>query len=68
MTPFGESWDMTTLEAAEGVLDRPRGTETLDVRRVRPRDQFGAIGLLLGILGVLLAVVVTVGSAPPFVR
>jgi hypothetical protein len=30
--------------------------------RVRPRDQFEAVGLLVGILGILLVVAVTLGA------
>jgi hypothetical protein len=33
-------------------------------RRVGRRDQVEAVGLLLGILGVLLVVVVTLGATP----
>jgi hypothetical protein len=37
----------------------------LSGRRVSLRDRLEAFGLLLGILGVLLVVAMTVGAAPP---
>lgn len=53
------------------VIDVPRpGSETADVvgvlagRRVGRRDRFEAVGLLVGILGVLVVVAMTVGAGP----
>jgi hypothetical protein len=34
-------------------------------RRTSRRDRFEALGLLLGILGILIVVAMTVGAAPP---
>jgi len=41
------------------------GSGVLVGRRASRRDRFEALGLLLGILGVLLVVAMTVGAAPP---
>ena len=40
------------------------GVGLLAARRVGRRDRFEAAGLLLGILGVLVVVAVTVGAGP----
>ena len=46
-------------------LDVARGSGILVGRRASRRDKFEALGLLLGILGVLLVVAMTVGAASP---
>jgi hypothetical protein len=56
---------MTTIEAPELGRELGGGTGTLVGRGARRRDRFEALGLLLGILGILLVVAVTVGAAPP---
>lgn len=57
-----------------GLLDRSSVSDPVDARltieaipvgrRVRRRDELEALGLLLGILGTLLVLAVTVGAAP----
>jgi hypothetical protein len=56
---------MTTIEAPGLSRERAGGAGILPGRGARRRDRFEALGLLLGILGVLLVVAVTVGAAPP---
>ena len=53
---------MTSAEASEvrGEVAGPAGF--LVVPRIRRRDQYEAVGLLFGILGMLLLVVVTLGA------
>jgi hypothetical protein len=43
----------------------PGGSGIVVGHRASRRDGLGALGLLLGILGVLLVVAMTVGAAPP---
>jgi hypothetical protein len=54
-----------TSEAPELNGERAGGVRIPVERRARRRDRFEAVGLLLGILGVLLVVAVTVGPAAP---
>jgi len=56
---------MATVRAREPARELAGGAGILVGRRARRRDRFEALGLLLGILGVLLFVAVTVGAAPP---
>jgi hypothetical protein len=56
---------VTTVEAPEPAGELAGGAGILVGRRARRRDRFEALGLLLGILGVLLVVAATVGVAPP---
>jgi hypothetical protein len=46
-------------------LDLTGGSGILVERRASRRDRFEALGLLLGILGILVVVAMTVGAAPP---
>ena len=51
--------------AASDPVDTRRTIEAIPVgRRVRRRDELEALGLLLGILGTLLVLAVTIGVAP----
>lgn len=57
---------MTTIERS-ALGDERAGDAGLPAgRRAGRRDSYEAVGLLLGILGVLIAVVVTVGAGPRF--
>ncbi len=53
---------MTTAEASEVRRDVAGPAEFRVMPRIRRRDQYEAVGLLVGILGVLLLVVVTIGA------
>lgn len=55
---------MTTTPAREPGGELGGGAGILVGRRARRRDEFEALGLLLGILGILLVLAVTVGVAP----
>jgi hypothetical protein len=55
----------TTIEVRERGGDAVGGVETLVAPRVRGRDEFEALGLLLGVLLVLVVLTVTFGAAPP---
>ena len=46
-------------------LDLTGGSGILVERRASRRDRFEALGLLLGILGILIVVAMTVGAAAP---
>jgi hypothetical protein len=54
---------MTIAEAPEARYVAGSAAPT-PVQRVGRRDQVEAVGLLMGILGVLLVVVVTLGATP----
>ena len=55
----------TTIEVRERGADAVGGVQTLVAPRVRGRDEFEALGLLLGVLFVLLVLAVAVGATPP---
>ncbi len=55
---------MTTAEAPEASSYLTGRVATASARHGGRRDQVEAVGLLLGILGVLLVVVVTLGATP----
>ena len=63
--PSERSWKMTTIESPELSRDLASGSGILVGRRASRRDKFEALGLLLGILGILVVVAITVGAAPP---
>ena len=56
---------MVTVGAPEPARGLAGGAGILVARRARQRDRFEALGLLLGILGVLVFVALTVGAVPP---
>jgi hypothetical protein len=56
---------MAVVEVPEPGGALPGGTGIRVGLRLRRRDTVEAVGLLLGVLGVLLAVVVTLGATPP---
>ena len=45
--------------------DLASGSGILVGRQASRRDRFEALGLLLGIIGILVVVAITVGAAPP---
>ena len=53
-----------TIEVRERGGDVVGSAVALVARRVRRRDEFEAIGLLLAVLVVLLVLTVTLGAAP----
>jgi hypothetical protein len=55
---------MTTAEAPEVSSYLAGRAASAPARRSARRDEFEVVGLLLGILGVLLVVVVTLGTTP----
>lgn len=57
---------MTTIEVPGRGPERPGGTALLARVRASRRVELEALGLLVGVLGILLVVVATVGSASPF--
>lgn len=57
---------MTTVEVHQRGSERPGGPALLARTRASRRGELEAVGLLVGILGVLVVVVATVGSASPF--
>jgi hypothetical protein len=63
--PSERSWKMTTIESPELSRDLASGSGILVGRQASGRDRFEALGLLVGILGVLLVVAMTVGAGPP---
>jgi hypothetical protein len=56
---------MAVMEVPESGGAPPVGATVAVALRLRRRDTVEAVGLLLGILAVLLAVAVTLGAAPP---
>ena len=56
---------MAVMEVPEPRGVPPGGATTAVGLPLRRRDTVEAVGLLLGILAVLLAVAVTLGTAPP---
>lgn len=61
-----ERQEVTTIERS-ALGDGRAGDAGVPVgRRAGRRDSYEAVGLLLGVLGVLIAVVVTVGAGPRF--
>ncbi len=56
---------MTTIEVRPHREGWPAIEDIPAERRVRRRDELEAVGFLLGILGILLVLAVTVGTAPP---
>jgi hypothetical protein len=59
---------MTATEAPETGRQRAGGPGNLVERQARRRGDIEALGLLLGILGVLLVLALTVGASPPIGR
>lgn len=56
---------MTAIQAPETGRPRAGGPGTMVERQVLRRGDYEAVGLLLGILGVLLILAVVIGAAPP---
>lgn len=56
---------MTATQAPETGRPRAGGPGTTVERQALRRGEFEAVGLLLGILGVLLILAVVFGAAPP---
>jgi hypothetical protein len=56
---------LTPFEVSERRSELAVGSNVIVTPPARPRDALEAVGLLLGILGVLLVVVVALGAAPP---
>ena len=57
---------MATIDARTGDRHGAGATESRIERLGRRRDEFETVGLILGIVGVLLIVVVTVGAGTRF--
>jgi hypothetical protein len=55
---------MTVIDAPRPDREAADGVGPLAGRRVGRRDRFEAVGLLVGILGILVVVAVTVGAGP----
>jgi hypothetical protein len=55
---------MSIAEAPEVAADLAGRARPALARRGARRDEFEAVGLILGILGILLVVVVTLGATP----
>jgi hypothetical protein len=55
---------LTVIDAQRPGTESAEAVGVLAGRRVGRRDRFEAVGLLLGILGVLVVVAVTVGAGP----
>jgi hypothetical protein len=55
---------MTTAEAPEVSSNLAVRARPAPARRGARRDEFEVVGLLMGILGVLIIVVVTLGATP----
>jgi hypothetical protein len=62
---LGGELRMAVMELPESGGAPPVGATVAIALRLRRRDTIEAVGLLLGILAVLLAVAVTLGAAPP---
>jgi hypothetical protein len=62
---FGLEWNMTTFGSIPRV-DGANEASNLVGRLARRRDEIEAVGLLLGILGILLVLVLTIGTTTPF--
>ena len=62
---FGEELEDDDHRGPELSRDLASGSGILVGRQASRRDRFEALGLLVGILGVLLVVAMTVGAAPP---
>jgi hypothetical protein len=65
---FREELTMTATEAPETGGRRAGSTGIMVEQQARRQGDREALGLLLGILGVLLVLAVTVGAAPPIGR
>jgi hypothetical protein len=61
-----EELEMASMEARERVADPAHGAGTQVGGQTSRRYEYEMLGLLLGILGTLLVLAVTVGAAPRF--
>ncbi len=57
---------MTAIAPPERGGDRPGAVGRPTGLKVSRRDELEAVAFLVGLLGILLVVVVTIGSASPF--